>query len=101
MGEWGLIILALLVLSFGTVFMMQRQTGLAGAGNQSVSAGSTIPFDQTTFAQMLLGVLVTLALVFVLSVWGFGYEMTQADLPGSLIAAPIAAYLLHLIFGKK
>lgn len=101
MGEWGLIILALLVLSFGTVFMMRRQTAMAGAGNVSMSQNSGIPFDRASFGRMLAEVAVGLAATFSIAVLGFGYEMTNADVPGALIAAPIAAYLLHLLFGAK
>lgn len=101
MGEWGLIILALLVLSFGTVFMMRRQTAIAGMGNMSVSSGGGIPFDKASFGKMLVTVLLGLAATFAIAVLGFGYEMTSADVPGALIAAPVAAYLVHLLFGKK
>ena len=101
MGEWGLIILALLVLSFATVFMMRRQTAIAGMGEVSMSQSSGIPFDKSSFGKMLASVMIGLVAVFAVAVLVFGYEMTNADVPGSLIAGPIAAYLLHLLFGKK
>lgn len=101
MGEWGLIVLALLVLSFGTVFMMRHQTAIAGMGETSMSQSSGIPFDRASYGKMLIVVMIGLVAVFVVSVLVFGYEMTNADVPGSLIAGPIAAYLLHLLFGKK
>ena len=101
MGEWGLIILALLVLSFGTVFMMRRRASLAGAGNVSMSQSGGIPFDRASFGKMLAVVMIGFVAIVAISVLVFGYEMTNADVPGSLIAGPIAAYLLHLLFGAK
>ncbi len=100
MGEWGLIILALLLLSFATVFMMRRQTAIAGFGNVT-SQSSGIPFDKASFAKMLVYVMIGLAAAFAVAVSAFGYEMTAADVPGSLLAGPALAYLLHLVLSKK
>ncbi len=100
MGEWGLIILALLLLTFATVFMMGRKTAVAGFGTVS-SNGAGIPFNKAAFGKMLAIVMVVLAAVFATAVGVFGYEMTTADLPGSLIAGPIAAYLLHMLIPQK
>lgn len=101
MGEWGLIILALLVLSFGTVYMMRHQVAIAGMMDVSVSPNSSIPFERVSYGKMLGIVMLGLVTVFSIAVLLFGYEMTSADVPGSLIAGPIAAYLLHLIIGIK
>ena len=101
MGEWGLIILGLLVLCFATVFMMLRQTALAGMGNVSMSGTGGIPFDKTSYGKMLVGVMIGMAGVFAVTVSVFGYEMTNADVPGSLMAGPVLAYLLHLMVKKK
>lgn len=100
MGEWGLIILSLLLLCFASVFMMRRQTALAGIGSAS-SQGGGIPFDRISFGRMLILVAIGMAATFAIAVLTFGYEMTDADLPGALIATPIAAYLLHLLFEEK
>ncbi len=101
MGEWGLIILALLLLTFSTVFMMKREHVLAGAESISFNL-SSIPFDKVAFGKMLGVVMAGLAIIFSTAVFGFGYEMTAADVPGNLIAGPIAAYLLHLVvFSNK
>ncbi len=100
MGEWGLIVLALFLLSFATVSMMRRQTALVGAGNMATQSKG-IPFDRSSFGKMLVYVMIGLAATFVLAVSVFGYEMTAVDLPGSLIAGPALAYLLHLLFSVK
>ncbi len=99
MGEWGLIILALLTLSFGTVFMMRSRMAVAGMGNVSVSSG--IPFNRAAYGKLLAVVMAGLAASFAVAVFAFGYEMTAADVPGSLIAGPIFAYLLHLLAPAK
>ena len=39
--------------------------------------------------------------IFTIAIQFFGYELTSADIPGSLIAIPILAYLLHLFAGKE
>ncbi len=100
MGEWGLIILALLLLSFATVFMMRRQTALAGVGNVSAQS-SGIPFDRAAFGEMLAYVMIGLAATFTIAIAAFGYETTSADIPGILIAGPVLAYLIHLMGSFK
>ena len=101
MGEWGLMILALLLMSFATVFMMRRETALAGFGSVSVPGNNSIPFNSNVFKNLLGYVMLGLALTFAVAVLFFGYEMTNADIPGSLIAAPILAYLIHLMIGFR
>ncbi len=100
MGQWGLIILALLLLSFATVFMMRRQAAFADIGNVSAQSGG-IPFDKAVFGKMLTYVVLGLAATFAIAVSIFGYEITTADVPGSLIAGPVLAYLLHLLLPIK
>lgn len=101
MGEWGLIVLALLMMSFGTVFMMRREAALVGAASMSMPSSTGIPFERTIFMRILGFVMLGLALVFAFAMTVFGYEMTSADVPGSLIAGPILAYLVHLLAGFK
>lgn len=99
MGEWGLIILTLLTLTLGAVTVRRRQMALAGIGEASVSLDS-LPFERSSFFRMLGFVLGAALLTFVAAI-SLGYELTSADIPGTLLAAPIAAYLLHLVMGRK
>ena len=104
LGEWGLILLSLLLLTFGMVALHSREVSLAGAGTTSSSFPTKLhqwPFDKAAFGKMLVLVMLGLAVVFSLAVSAFGYEMTDADVPGSLVAGPVLAYLLHLVFHKK
>ena len=102
MGEWGLITFALLVLCFGLLFMMNTQPQVAGAGlatTTTVSGGKnwSYPFEKGLYQKALAFTMVGLAAIFTVAIAFFGYEMTNADVPGSLIAGPVFAYLVHLM----
>ena len=45
----------------------------------------------------MAGTAVAVLAVFTIAILGFGYEPTNADLPGRLIATPLLAYLVHLL----
>lgn len=49
------------------------------------------------YFKLALKVWLVMLLVLMVSMVGFGYEMTNADLPGGLIAGGLLAYLLHII----
>lgn len=55
-----------------------------------------IPFDKSSYFRILPLVWIGLAVFFSVSVLGFGYELTDADVPGSLIAGAVGAYLIHV-----
>lgn len=99
LSQWGLIVLALLMLGMAVVAMRVR--AVAGSGFQ-LSSGDVLKqsFDKVLFAKMLVIVLLGLVAVFSLSIMAFGYELTAADVPGSLMAAPIAAFVLMMV-GRK
>ncbi|MEO1259069.1 MAG: IPTL-CTERM sorting domain-containing protein [Bacteroidota bacterium] len=98
MGEWGMILFALIMLSFGVIFVMRQQVAVAGMGNVSASAfNETLPFNKTIFGRVLGYVMIGLAATFAVAIAAFGYEMTNADVPGSLLAGPALAYLIHLV----
>ena len=102
LGQWGLIILSLLILSFGVVALKNRESVLAGPG--SLSSPTNLgqwPFDKAAFSKMMVYVMIGLAALFAVAIAAFGYQLTTADLPGSLIAGPVLAYLLHLAFAKE
>lgn len=99
MSEWGLILFALIMLTLSVVFGTQYQQSMAMANGVSVSSGrsSRLPFDSKTFFQILPWVYATFVLVFAIAIFIFAYEMTTADIPGSLIAGGIITYLIHFI----
>ena len=55
------------------------------------------PFDKVSYFRILPLVWAGLAVVFATAVSGFGYEITDADVPGSLLAGAAGAYLIHLL----
>ncbi len=101
LGQWGLILLSLLILTFGVVALRKRELVMAGYGTTVSNNKFTLPFDKASFGKMLIAVMFGLAAVFAVAVSAFGYEMTAADVPGSLVAGPMLAYLIHLFVKKK
>ncbi len=101
LGQWGLIILGLLILTFGVVVLRSREMAIAGYSSVETSKFSRLPFDKALFGKALIAVMLGLAATFAVAVTAFGYEMTAADVPGSLVAGPMLAYLLHLFANKK
>lgn len=59
-----------------------------------------IPFDKASYFRILPLVWIALAAFFAVSVYGFGYELTDADIPGSLIAGAVGTYLVHVVIDK-
>ena len=59
-----------------------------------------IPFDKVSYFKILPIVWSALALFFAIAIGFFGYELTDADIPGSLIAGAVGAYLIHVIMDK-
>lgn len=96
MSEWGVMILALLMLIFGALVVRQRKLVLAGT-QSSTSSWRSLPFDKAFFPKALLFIGLAVVAVFAVAIAFFGYEMTSADLPGSLLAAPLLAYLVTLL----
>ena len=103
LGQWGLILLSLLILTFGVVALRKHEPvlAMAGQGTSTSSNNRSLPFNKAAFSKMLIVVMVGLAVVFAVAIGFYGYEMTAADVPGSLVTGPLLAYLLHLVFPKK
>jgi hypothetical protein len=97
LSEWGLIIFALLLLTIGIVAIKSRDMVFAGAGSDQRISLKQLPFDNALFAKLLLVVSLAVMAIFTLAIAFFGYELTNADIPGSIIASSILAYLLHLV----
>ncbi len=98
MGQWALAIFCLLMVALGMVIVRQSQMTVAGAGTQGFSFSlRNLPFDKTYFNKALLVSGLALVGVFAAAIAFFGYEMTTADVPGSLIALPLVAYIAVLL----
>ncbi|MEO1434773.1 MAG: hypothetical protein AAFV80_04505 [Bacteroidota bacterium] len=60
--------------------------------------GLDMPFDPQRYPKFLLGSALVVFLVFLLAILLFDYHLTDADIPGSLLATPLLAYWLHVLF---
>ena len=103
LSEWAMIILALLMGVMATLALKARMRLVVGThGDASgletlgTNVSTSLPFDGRRFAKILAVVLGAVIAVFAIAIIAFGYELTSADVPGTLIAAPVAAYLIHL-----
>ncbi|MGB1204219.1 MAG: hypothetical protein ACPG5B_01165 [Chitinophagales bacterium] len=106
MSQWGLMILGLLFLTFSSLFAMQKEGSLqfvnanASSSTQFINI-SELPFNKALYAKLLVGILLGFVALFSLATQAFGYEMTTADLPGSIIFSAIFAYFASLFFVEK
>ncbi len=101
MGQWGLITLALLTLSFLFLTVMSAQVSAPNGRTGTVNLFqwtrlSSYPFDPRLFkhAAIITALLVLAISCSTLSIYGY---LALTDVIGTSIAAPIFAYLLHLL----
>ncbi|MBK9337386.1 MAG: hypothetical protein IPM98_12730 [Lewinellaceae bacterium] len=98
MSEWGLILFALIIFSFSVVFGMKQQQTLAmgNAGGNMALPSSKLPFDKALYFKVLPVVYLVFLVVFA-TLMAFGYNLTNADIPGSLFAGGLIAYLVQFV----
>ncbi len=60
-----------------------------------------LPFNSGHYARMLLICTFVVLGIFGVGIVFFDYELTNADIPGGLIATPLLAYLVHLVVEPK
>ncbi len=101
-GEWGLIIMALLLLNVVLInVVVNGKTSLQLSNGQTEAAFSwsnrnSYPFNKEIFfhAVMFTTILVSFIGMYALTFYGF---FTLVDIVGVTITSPIFAYLLHLL----
>lgn len=98
MSEWGLILFALIIFSMSVVFGTQQQRRMAhqAAGYVAPETSGQTMFDAKVFAKVLPLVYLACAGLFAIATV-FGYEMTSADIPGSLLSGAVLAYLIQFV----
>lgn len=101
LSQWGLIILAILLLTFGVVAIRTRQVILSGAKAESRMSIRELPWNKSLFGKVLIGVALGFIALFTLGIMLGGYELTSADVPGSLLTIPLLAYLIHAALIKE
>ncbi len=101
MGQWGLIILSLLTLNFLFLTVMTAKVQGPRGASATVNLFSwtrirNYPFNRELFkhAAMITALFLLAITGWTLSVYGF---LAMTDIIGSAIAAPVFAYLLHLV----
>ncbi len=97
-SEWGLIVLALLLLSLGVVYIRQTQTSMATTNgfNLPVGDGVRMPFERHLYIKALLWTGVIACVAAICSIVFYG-EITLTDIIGSILAAPVFTYLMHIL----
>lgn len=102
-SEWGLIILCLFLLAFAGVSIRKRSLALPGGLTVDVSGSnqSKFPFALKTYLPALFISIGILTIGLCIAVLGYDYQITYADIPGGIISASIAAYIIHLVMLPK
>ena len=94
--EWGLIIMALMLLTIGTIVLRSGQVAAAGAGSASITmAARPRLFVSDVFAKVLVAAL-GLMIIALVSASRFFASPSATDVVGTLISVVIASYLVHL-----
>ncbi len=99
LSEWGLILFGLIVFSLSVVFGTQQQQAMAmgnAGGNMATAPRKRFPFDLTLFMKVLPLVYTAFVVLFTTAII-FGYELTNADIPCSLLAGAVIAYLVQFV----
>lgn len=96
LSEWGLITLALMLMSYGSV-VMAGAGKLAGTSNAQIPMGFQLPFNAAILrkAFMFTGILALMG--YTMSIVLFG-AIFFSDIIGVAIAGPVFAYLAHLLY---
>ena len=59
--------------------------------------GLKFPIHMELIIKLAIGVWISLAVILLISQFFFGYEMTNADIPGGLVAGFLLAYLISIL----
>jgi len=101
LSEWGLIVLALLILNFGALAIIARSQVVTTGQHRIAFSPKKLPFNKVLFGICLLILATIVVAAFAVSILFFDYEMATADIPGSIITIPLAAYFFHLITSQR
>jgi hypothetical protein len=95
-SEWGLILIALLLLTVATlVFGHATSVATSSQGNLSLAIGPGRLFVPRVFAMTLVVVASLVGTGLSVAFWLHG-EVTSVDLTGALLCTPLLSYLVHL-----
>ncbi len=101
LGQWGLILLALLLLNIGVLSIYQSRyqvAGVSGAYFSSMTMGiTTVLTDRKAFLKQYVFAAVFIVILFAISSLFFGYGLMPFDVPGSILAAGLLAFCMRTL----
>ncbi len=101
LSEWGLITLALLLMTWGSIKIAISQVALSGLGSRNIplptGSNFTLPFQKAILRKTSYFTILSALIGFVVCFAIYG-EVYYSDLIGVAIAGPIFAYLIHLLY---
>jgi hypothetical protein len=100
LSEWGLIILALLLMAAGLVYIRRRQYSFATAGEADVTQHKTSLFNRRSYF-IILSVLLGIAMMIFVAETILSINVPARDIVGSLVSSAILAYILQLIIPSR
>ncbi len=99
LSEWGLILLSLLLMSYGAVQMTAGKLAINGNTNIPLPMGNqfNLPFNAAIFEKSLkfTALLALIGFAICFAIYG---AIFLPDIIGFILTAPIFAYLLHLLY---
>ncbi len=97
LSQWGLITLALMLMSYGSVVMVGAGR-LAGTNNLQLPIGGfQLPFNAAILRKAFVLTVVLAAVGYTMSIVLFG-AIFFSDIIGVAISGPVFAYLVHLLY---
>ncbi len=101
LSEWGLILLALLLMNLGSLFIAQEKLALATPRNFKLPLVSLqLPFSAEYFNKAVVSTAIFAFVGFAGSIALTG-TIAASDLIGVFVTAPVFAYLVHLVWMMK
>ncbi len=98
LSEWGLILLALMLMSYGTLGVVASSTQISLNGNMNIpNTRLQLPFNKEVLVHTLMITAIIAAIGFVGSLSLYG-AIFMSDIIGVSFAGPVFAYLLHLLW---
>ena len=102
LSEWGLIILALLIMTMGMLYVTSPVVSLSsGHTVKEELSFKNLPFRKESYFKILARVIILASLLLTTLIFIFGYELTNADPFGLLVSIPILSYLVMLFLLEK
>lgn len=100
LSQWGVIIMALLLLTVGVSFITRRQLEMVGAfgfDSSELNASMNMPlFAPSVYSKAFTVTLALMIVGLVVMVWLYG-SISMLDICGALLCALICAYIIHLL----